>query len=111
MISAPAATTTPGSCANQVSWSMKLLVVISLPGSGHPAEVPAELGDRDHGLLTADHVADGDRAGLVLGAAVDQAPPGALFAGPPELPAELAGRAQVDAGPQPGGAGHRGEAE
>jgi hypothetical protein len=30
VISAPAATTTPGSCANQTSWSMKLPAVISL---------------------------------------------------------------------------------
>src|SRR5215475_2775977 len=87
---------------------------MAIPASaarGQPGEVIAQLADRDLGLLPGGHVPDGDGAGLVLRGPVDQRPAGPLVAGPFELAAELAGRAQVDAGAQPRRPGHCGERE
>src|SRR5205814_5127459 len=78
---------------------------------GQPGQVAGQLTGRDLGLLPGGHVPDGDAAGFVLRGAIDQRPAGPLVAGPFELAAELAGRTQVDAGPQPGRAGSRGERE
>src|SRR5262249_51868495 len=72
-----------------------------------PGQVAAELPDGNRGLLAAAHVPNGDGPGLVLGAPVDQAPARPLIARPPELPAELAGPAEVDAGAQARGARRR----
>src|SRR5215469_2004097 len=70
--------------------------------TGQPGQVIAQLAGGHHGLLAGGHVPDGDGADLLLRAAVDQRPARALVAGPFELAAELAGRAQVDARTQPG---------
>src|SRR5215831_2010332 len=81
-----------------------------LPG-GQFREVRCEPGNRDRGLLPRDHVPDRDRARLLLGVAVDHRPPGPGIVGPLELAAELARVTEVDAGPQAGLPGGRGEAE
>src|SRR5579872_3006461 len=90
---------------------MKLRSVTGASRARNASQVAAEFAGRHRRLLAAVHVAHGDRARLVLGAAVNQAPAGALVAGPLELTAELARRAKVDAGPQARGPGRRRQPE
>src|ERR1035438_6179731 len=114
MISAPAEITAPGSPSYHSSWSRnsaRTMPGLRLPARGGHGQIAAELISAHLGLLPAGHVTHRDRGRLRLRRAADQRPGCALIAGPFQLPAELAGGAQVDAGPQACAARDAGERE
>src|SRR6185437_112106 len=117
VITPPAATTTSGRLASQVCSSRNSTSPLSATRGLGPRRCRrlGQIGDHvvhaDLALLAARHVAHGHDARLVLGVAVDQAPPGALVRRPLELLAQLPGRAEIDRSPQPGLPGRARERE